>query len=56
MLIVPAMNDPTAETASAAPPRSFLGHLKPVDTGHHRRSLSGDVQRMEVVDPPYMAP
>lgn len=35
---------------------ALLGHLVPVDAGHDRGSLARHAQRIEVVEPPYIAP
>ena len=54
--IVPAMNDPIADTASAAPARPFLPSRNRRSRSLPRQLRQGVRIRIEVVDPPYFVP
>ena len=54
--IVPATNDPIADVASAAPARPFLAILKPSSAVTMVPVSPGVFNKIEVVEPPYMAP
>ena len=54
--MVPATNEPMAEVASAAPARPLLAILLPSIAVIMLPVSPGVLSRMEVVDPPYMAP
>ncbi len=56
MLMVPAMKDPTAETVKAAPARPFWAILYPSIQVTTEAASPGMLRRMEVVEPPYIAP
>ncbi len=56
MLMVPAMNEPTAETVRAAPARPFWAMRYPSRQVTTEAASPGMFSRMDVVDPPYMAP
>ena len=53
--IVPATKEPIAEVARAAAPRP-AGHQVALERGHDRADSPGVLSRIEVVEPPYMAP
>lgn len=53
---VPAMKEPHALMASAAPARPFLAIWFPSRQVMTLAASPGRLTRMEVVDPPYMAP
>ena len=52
---VPATNEPMAAVASAAR-RAGAGHLVAFERRHHRAASPGVLSRIEVVEPPYIAP
>ena len=54
--IVPATNEPMAEVASAAPALPLLAILKPSSAVTMVPVSPGVLSRIDVVDPPYMAP
>ncbi len=56
MLIEPATNEPTAETASAAPARPRFAIWYPSRTVTTEAASPGIFSRIDVVEPPYMAP
>ena len=54
--IVPATNEPIAEVASAAPARPLLAILLPSMAVTMEPDSPGVLSRIEVVEPPYIAP
>ena len=56
MAIVPATNEPMAAVARAAPARPLLAILLPSMAVTMLAVSPGVLSRMEVVEPPYMAP
>ena len=54
--MVPATKEPMAEVASAAPARPLLAILKPSSAVTMVAVSPGVLSRMEVVEPPYIAP
>ena len=54
--IVPATKDPMADVARAAPARPFLAILKPSSAVTIVPVSPGVLSKIEVVDPPYIAP
>ena len=54
--IVPATNEPIAGVASAAPARPFLAILKPSSAVTIVPVSPGVLSRIDVVEPPYIAP
>ena len=54
--IVPATNEPMAAVASAAPARPFLAILLPSIAVTMLAVSPGVFSKIEVVEPPYMAP
>ena len=54
--IVPATNEPMAAVASAAPARPLLAILLPSMAVTMEPASPGVFSRMDVVEPPYMAP
>ncbi len=54
--MLPATNEPMAALASAAPARPLLAILKPSSAVTMVPVSPGVLSRMEVVEPPYMAP
>ena len=54
--IVPATKEPMAAVASAAPARPFLAILLPSIAVTIEPVSPGVLSRIEVVEPPYMAP
>ena len=54
--MVPAMNDPIAAVASACAARPFLAILLPSMAVITDADSPGVLSRIEVVEPPYMAP
>ncbi len=54
--IVPATKEPIAEVASAAPPRPDRAILLPSSAVTIVALSPGVLSRIEVVEPPYMAP
>ena len=54
--MVPATNDPIAEVAKAAPARPFLAILKPSSAVTMVPVSPGVFSKIDVVDPPYIAP
>src|SRR5512139_2647191 len=55
-LTVPAMNEPNAEIPSAGPALPFLAIWYPSRQVTTEAASPGILTRMEVVDPPYIAP
>ena len=53
---VPATNEPIAAVASAAPARPFLAILKPSSAVTMVPVSPGVLSRIDVVEPPYIAP
>jgi hypothetical protein len=53
---VPATNEPIAAVASAAPARPFLAILKPSSAVTIVPVSPGVLSRIDVVEPPYIAP
>ena len=54
--MVPATNEPIAAVASAAPARPFLAILLPSMAVTMEPDSPGVLSRIEVVEPPYIAP
>ena len=54
--MVPATNEPIAAVASAAPARPFLAILLPSMAVTMEPASPGVLSRIEVVEPPYIAP
>ena len=54
--MVPATNEPIAEVASAAPARPLLAILLPSMAVTMLAVSPGVLSRIDVVEPPYMAP
>jgi hypothetical protein len=54
--MVPATKEPMAEVASAAPARPLLAILKPSSAVTMVPVSPGVFSRIEVVEPPYIAP
>ena len=54
--MVPATNEPIAAVASAGPARPFLAIMLPSSVVAIDADSPGELSRIDVVEPPYIAP